>query len=514
MPAVFVLDEEMAINAFAAGHSTNDFAVAVSRGCLEQLSRDELQGVVAHEFSHILNGDMLRNIRLTGWLYGIMGLALLGRVLFEVAGRSGRSRNKDGNQITAAIFVFGLGLLLIGWIGQFFARAIQAAISRQREHLADSSAVQFTRNPNGISGALKKIAGYPTGSAIAHPRASAISHMFFASALNSLFATHPPLEERIRLLDPQFNPEVALLTIGASSRTAAAAPTAAAAFSDAAPPIIARAKEITRRAGSLAPEQIQHAENLLRTLPPLLAEAAQDPFSAMALIYALLLDANPAIATAQLSSLQQAEPPAVLRELHRLLPHLRGLPVRVRLPLTTLATAALRRLSPAQYTHFRASVDLLIEADLSIDLFEYALKKMLCGHLDPCFHPKPHRRAAHPPNITELLPDCAILLSCLAHLGHESAQEQAVAFQAGAGVLSIPETTSFTLLPLDQCNLAQVDLSLNRLAPAAASVRKTVLEACAMTIASDGIIQEGEAELIRAIGATLGCPIPPFVNLD
>lgn len=509
MPAVFVLEEEEGINAFAAGHNTNDYAVAVSRGCLNQLSRDELQGVVAHEFSHILNGDMSRNIQLTGWLYGIMGLALLGRVLFEIAGRSGRSRNKEGNQVAAAFFAFGLGLLLIGWIGQFFARAIQAAISRQREHLADASAVQFTRNPSGIANALKKIAGYPTGSAVAHPRASAFSHMFFASALNSLFATHPPLEERIRLLDPQFNPEIAELAAGGAPASGTAS---AAAFAGATRPVVIQPKEITRRSHSSKSAQLKHAAHLLAALPTPLSVAVQEPLGATAVMYTLLLGTNGTVREAQIIRLKQMTTPFVLLEMNRLQSHIIALPTRTKLPLATLATAALRRLSHAQYVDFRRCVDALIEADSAIDLFEYALKKSLCRHLAPQFEPQPPRLETQN-RLAPLLPDCAVLLSLLAHLGHNDLQAQVAAFQTGGGILG-PEFDSFALLPLTECNLAQVDAALDHLAAASDPLKHTILEACATAVASDDVLHEDEIELLRAIGDTLDYPIPPFVQMD
>ena len=510
LPAVFVLDEEMGINAFAAGHSTDDYAVAVSRGCLEQLSRDELQGVVAHEFSHILNGDMVRNIRLTGWLYGIMGLALLGRVLFEIAARSERSRSKDSNQITAAIFIFGLGLVIIGSIGQFFARAIQAAISRQREFLADASAVQFTRNPDGIGGALKKIAGYTVGSAIAHPRTSAVSHMFFASALNSFFATHPPLEERIRLLDPQFNPEITEFTSGSTPSSGSAA---AAAFVGEVQPILVQPKKIIPRSRSLKPAQLEHAGRLLAALPSPLSVAVQEPVGASAAVYAMLLAADSSVRERQLAALRQTSTPVVLREMSRLQPHIAVLPPRTKLPLVTLATAALRRLSPAQYTEFRCCVDALIEADSAMDLFEYALKKNLCRHLAPHFEPLPPPRFQVQKRIAPLLPDCALLLSCLAHLGHDHRHAQVEAFQAGIRIFGA-EDDAFGLLPLAKCNLAQVDAALDRLATASDSIKHIILEACATTVAADDLLHEREIELLRAIGYTLDCPIPPFVQLD
>jgi len=508
MPALFVLEDELGINAFAAGHNTGDFAVAVSRGCLDQLDRDELQGVVAHEFSHILNNDMRRNLNLTGWLYGIMGLALIGRILFEIAGRSGRSRSKDSGQITAALFLFGLGLLLIGWVGQFFARAIQAAISRQREHLADASAVQFTRNPEGIANALKKIAGYPTGSNIANPRASAMAHMFFASALNSLFATHPPLEERIKLLDPHFNPELAQLLADEPSRSRV--PAAASGFTGGGPPPLPRAAKVTRQVGSLAPAQINHAAGLLAALPAPLVAATHEPLGASALVYGLLLDAEPAIRAAQLARLQQTGQPACLRELNRLGPKIAALPTGSRLPLASLATAALRRLSPAQYTQFRRDVDALIEADNSVDLFEFALQKNLRRHLDPQFLPAPARATQHYP-AAALLQDGAVLLSCLAHLGAKDRTAQAAAFQAGAMQLGTA-AAGLRLLPLSECNLAQVDAALDRLAAAAPRVKKVVIEACAHAVAHDGFIHDREAELLRAIGDSLDCPLPPLLQ--
>jgi Zn-dependent protease with chaperone function len=215
MPGVFILDDEPAINAFAAGLTTSDAVVAVTRGTLEKLTRDELQGVVAHEFSHILNGDMRLNLRLTSLIFGILVLGLIGRGIISSLGRTrvASSRNsKNSGGLIAAIGAAGLGLLVIGYVGYFFGRLIQAAVSRQREFLADAAAVQFTRNPAGIGGALKKIAGYAMGSSLAHAKSAAIGHFFFAQGFRSTFgglwATHPPLEVRIRAIEPAFDGKV------------------------------------------------------------------------------------------------------------------------------------------------------------------------------------------------------------------------------------------------------------------------------------------------------------------
>ena len=205
VPEIYVLDEEEAINAFAAGHSTSDAAVTVTRGAMELLNRDELQGVIGHEFSHILNGDMRLNLRLIGLINGILCLAIIGRILVQSgSSRSSRS-DKKGNPLP----LLGIALLIIGGIGVFFGKLIKSAVSRQREFLADASAVQFTRNPLGLAGALKKIGGLSGGSKLDAPAAEEASHLFFANGLReswfNIFATHPPLEERIRLLDPTFD---------------------------------------------------------------------------------------------------------------------------------------------------------------------------------------------------------------------------------------------------------------------------------------------------------------------
>ena len=197
VPQVYVMDNEAGINAFSAGFSTSDAAIGVTRGGMKKLSRDELQGVIGHEFSHILNGDMRLNLRLMGLIFGILCLTVVGRVLLRTRGRKN------------PLPLLGLALVIIGWVGVFFGRLIQAAVSRQREFLADASAVQFTRNPGGLAGALKKIGGLASGSQLTSAHALEASHLFFANGMrNSLFgimATHPPLPERIRALDPSFD---------------------------------------------------------------------------------------------------------------------------------------------------------------------------------------------------------------------------------------------------------------------------------------------------------------------
>jgi len=208
VPEVYVMEHEAGINAFAAGYAQSDAAIAVTRGTLELLNRAELQGVVAHEFSHILNGDMRINIRIMGLMFGIMILSIIGRRMLT-SGHHNRISSRDGKGASLIVMI-GLGVTIIGYLGLFFARWMKAAISRQREYLADASAVQFTREPDGIGNALKKIAVHHQGSFLSKD-SEEVSHMLFGQGEkpmffgNSMFATHPPILDRIQRIQPGFD---------------------------------------------------------------------------------------------------------------------------------------------------------------------------------------------------------------------------------------------------------------------------------------------------------------------
>ncbi len=219
VPPVYLLDED-GINAFAAGYSPADAVIGVTRGSIELLSRDELQGVIAHEFSHIFNGDMKLNIRLMGLVFGLLVLSFLGQILVRIilesrsSGSSRSSNSNSGKDNTGAIIMvallIGAALWILGLVGEGIARLIQAAISRQREYLADASAVQFTRNPDGIAGALKKIGGFANHGKLKAVGVSEVNHMLFACGLSAAASalsldSHPPLDDRIRQIDPQWD---------------------------------------------------------------------------------------------------------------------------------------------------------------------------------------------------------------------------------------------------------------------------------------------------------------------
>ncbi len=520
VPQVYVMDEESGINAFAAGHSPSDAAVCVTRGCMKLLKRDELQGVIAHEFSHILNGDMRLNLRLMGIIFGILCLAIVGRILLRTRGRKN------------PLPLLGLALIIIGWVGVFFGNLIQAAVSRQREFLADASAVQFTRNPAGLSGALQKIGGLPEGSRIEAEHAAEASHMFFGNAISgsffNLFATHPPLEERIRAIDPGWDGKLKPVAAAdgddvvrellqkpriSSKPPAARIPPIfpfpagqAAGFAPNAVPM----QSVLPNLGKPTPLHLRYAEDLRNSLPESVKATAREPFDAVALIYALLLSEDETIRATQLKELAQRANSTIYGKTAALFPEVAPIAARTRLPLVNLALPALRQLRSDEFQQFSETLQWLIESDQQIDLFEFVLQKIIRRHLEP------HFNKTRPPttqyySVKPLVPDCSVVLTALANVSSGDPAEVEKAFLAGAPYLRSPDG-DWQLLSREACGLTEIDAALNRLALAVPQIKKNLIDACIHVIGADGVIQEREAELLRAIADTLDCPIPPFVE--
>jgi Zn-dependent protease with chaperone function len=521
VPPVFLLPDEAGINAFAAGHAPGDAVVAVSQGCLDYLTRDELQGVVAHEFSHILNGDMRMSLRLAGLVYGILALSQIGWLLMRVTDNSSSSRDRDDNKNATGIFLLGLGLYLLGLGGAFFGWLIQAAISRQREFLADASAVQFTRNPEGIAGALKKIGGLDVGSRVDDPHAGEFSHLFLADAFcgrrwTDLLATHPPLEERIRRLDPQFDGRFApVLPLAeadverpAQNRPPLKVPGIGQAILASAASSLAVAQ-----VGRVEPQHLTYAADLSFDIPPLLREAAREPFNARALVYCLLLDSRPNYRNAQLDQIRQYADPRDVDTVLRLAKPVHELSDAARLPLIDLALPALRQMSPQQHQVFRDQVKALIEADQQTTLFEYALHCMLRRYLYA--DSKTKRSAARWTAPIQVAEPVVQLLSLLAWEGQpEGDQDVEPAFVAGLSAFLGHADGHYRLLARDQCSLRAFDTSLRTLADAAPDVKRQVVAACAACIVTDRQVTVREYELLRAISASLDCPMPPLTADD
>jgi Zn-dependent protease with chaperone function len=523
VPQVYVLDNEDYINAFAAGHTTGDAVVAVTRHCMTKLTRDELQGVLGHEFSHILNGDMRLNLRLIGILFGIFCIATIGRVLMYV-----RGRNSGG------VIMIGLLLMAIGSLGVLFGRLIQAAVSRQREFLADASSVQFTRNPLGLSGALQKIGGY--GSRMGSPHASDASHLFFGNALGDplfgLMSTHPPIDQRIRAIDPTWDgqykrlPEDKPEDLNLSRALPHARPTApmpnifgtvlgGAILSSGAmePPPVIRSHSVLPNLGNPTPLHLKYAEQLHDSLPDSVKAAAREPLDAVALIYAMLLSDDEPTRTTQLAGLAERVDPAVQQKSAALYPEVSRAAVHARLPMINLALGTLRQLNADQFMQFSKTLQWLVQSDGKVELFEYVLQKIVLHHLAPQFGQAP-RAVVQYYSMKPLAPDCAVLLSALANVGSSDDTEIQKAFATGMPYLRAPDETDLVLLPRVQCGVNQIDAALNRLAQAAPLIKKNLLEACIHAIGADGVMTESEAELLRAVADSLDCPMPPFVAME
>ncbi len=507
VPPVFLIDDK-AINAFAAGYSSDNAVIGVTRGCVELLSRDELQGVMAHEFSHILNGDMRMNIRLMGVIHGILVIGIIGYYLmrsgFYSTGYSSRRRGEGA----LGIALFGLALMAIGFVGTFFGNLIKAAVSRQREFLADASAVQFTRNPGGISGALQAIGGWKAGSQLEHPKAQEASHMMFGSTIASsfagLFATHPPLRDRIRRIDPRFDGEFAATH---AERGAHAAAAGFAGQETAPPPPAPPQTDAVSQIGQPSQAHMTYAAQLIADLPKQVKQTVHEAFGARAVIYALLIDTDAEPRRKQMQRLKQFADPPVYLETQTILPMVQQLSPAVRLPLIDMAIPALRSLSPGQYGAFCANLDELIKADQKLDLFEWTLQRILRQHLDP------HFKQVQPPGVRHgslkpLTAQCSALLSTLAYIGSRDLDDAAAAFAQAAKRLAVP---GIAMMPKDQAGLRSIADALDELESTSMLIKRHLLQACAVCIAADRKITVREAELFRAIGDSLGCPVPPLL---
>lgn len=523
VPQVYLLEEEPGINAFAAGHTPDDAAVIATRGCIELLGREELQGIMAHEFSHILNGDMRLKLRLMGIIFGILVISVIGRGMLRVTRFSaGSSRRGKGGGAVMVVVVAGLALMIIGYIGLFCGRLIKAAVSRQREFLADAAAVQFTRNPHGIGNALKKIGGYVHGSQVQASAAEETSHFFFSRAVDYpvfgfWFATHPPLGERIRRIDPSFDgtyPQIAVAAAAGAEHAAAIAPAAAGAApvrprDRAAEPRAMRLEPgaVLQQVGSPDAEHARQAAQLLRRLPGTVQQAVRDPFSAGALIYALLLAEDAPTQKRQSAEIERGVGAALVRETWRVSAALVGLDPRWRLSLLKLALPALRQMTGDQSRAFAATVDALIAADDKVTVFEYALSRTLLRSLAASRgHREGGRRVR---SLAAVRESCGVVLSVLARNGVTEESAARRAFAAGAGRLGEVGGRLALVAPAG-ASLEVLDHALSDLRRTVPRLREQILEACVYCALADRRVSVTEAELLRVMADALECPLPPF----
>jgi Zn-dependent protease with chaperone function len=497
VPQVFVLDEEPGINAFAAGFTPGSAVVAVTRGCAEKLTRDELQGVIAHEFSHIFNGDMRLNLRLMGVLHGILVIAMAGYWILRST--SGRYRSRNSKNNGAPIALLGLALMIIGYVGVFFGKLIKSAVSRQREFLADASAVQFTRNPHGIAGALRKIAGYSAGSRMGSPNAEQASHLFFSNGLKQSFlglmATHPPIEERIRRIDSSFPAEPVRTGSSTGGETAGA-------MGFAADP-----DEIVGRVGAPSPEHLTYARARITGIPEILAAAVRSPAGARGVVYCLLFSEDGNVRDRQMRILSDIEGGGATGDAARLREAVSALSAEYPLVLLDAAAPALRTMSAQEYGRFSRAVDAMINADQQVDLFEYTLRRILKRTLDPVFtRTKPGGVRFR--DINALTGPLTGLLTSLAYWGADNESQARISFDKGAARLGV--RNPLVMAGMKDAGLDAVDRAIETLGEASPTIKRQVVAACTACVAADGRVTVEEGELLRAVADSLDCPIPPF----
>ncbi len=494
VPQIYILEDEQ-INAFAAGWSTDDVAIGVTRGCIEKLNRDELQGVIAHEFSHISHGDMRINIRLIGIIFGIMALGITGWVLARYVGplvlrSSARSRSKEGAGgagVGLGIIVIGLFLVVCGAVGTFFGRMIQAAVSRQREFLADASAVQFTRSSTGIGGALRKIGGVTE---LSHKTAETgqCNHMFFSQAMRAVFASHPPVTERIARvegIDAQSLEASPVQPGGAETQQVSG-------FSS------TRVSKVVKDGSGAAELPVASARSLIESIDLEIIAAISDPWSARLVIYALVAKGNSSSHTYLAKHLSLAE----FTEYRALQTLLENSQTKLRLPIIDLAAPVLRQLSKEQKAEFDRTLVAITKSDGVVDFAEWVTVVVLRKHL---FGGKKEVIRKRVP-IAAIQKEVSLVLGFITRCGGLQGVQNMDVYTNGMRFLSMSRGVPNE----DSCTAKIITQALRQIQCMSYRDRQRFMEACQICVTHDGVITESEGEAIRAIGDSIHCPIPLF----
>jgi Zn-dependent protease with chaperone function len=509
VPPVYLLEDD-AINAFAAGHTPQDAIIGITRGCISLLTREQLQGVIAHEFSHIFHGDMRLNMRLVALLNGILLLGLIGHFLVRSTNHRFAIRSSK-DKFPGGILAVGVGLMVIGYTGTFFGNLIKSAVSRQREFLADASAVKFTRNPEGIAGALKKIGGNITGSQLSNEHAAEFSHMYFGQGIRAgfsqLMATHPPLEERIKRIEPRWDGNFLYGTQSTSPNTPSNlnAETGKA-FAQHNNPlhIVAGIDQVLETIGQPTSAHIAYAENILHSIEQDMHDAAHNPWDAQALMLGLLLDKNPTQQKQQWSLIQNLFDVQQINALQTIAHKSAALTTALRLPLIELSLPALKQLSASQYQTFKQALSQFINADRQVNMTEWCYYRIVTGNLEP----KKSRAASM--NLNQLLEEANTLLSTLAYTGASTTEQAEDAYNRSKTILELHDAK---ILDKNLCTMKSLELAINRLKSLKPLQKPLLLKALSACASHDNTVTIGEAELFRAIADTLDCPVPPLIGI-
>ena len=512
VPRLFVLEREEGINAFAAGYTPADAAVTVTAGALHQLNRDELQGVIGHEFSHVLNGDMKLNLRLIGLLNGLLLLGLVGLRVLAFGG--GRSRDKNASPI----LIFAIAALILGFIGQFFAGLIKAAVSRQREWLADASSVQFTRQTSGLTGALKKIAGVPSGSALEDKHSEQqINHMLFGEgkrSVSQLWATHPPLLDRIKALEPGFDPAVVAALqqqyhdnppngMAEDAQLGLVGPQAPAP----APHVQVTPAQISARVGTFTPDDLARGAALSAQLGGDVRALATQVTTALPLVLAMLLDSSAQVRDRQLGLIASRLAPDAATAAGAEYERVAAVPPLLRIPLVAIAMPNVVARPTQRLDALVGVLDELALADGTFTVHEYCLTRLVRAYVQDSLDPV-HRSRPGRATVQQQQQAAVTLLAVVAAAGNDSAEAAQRAFAAGVTALGLPPQPLQP--PRDFVSaLDGVWSPLDSLDP---RHKKPLIEALATAIADDGKLAVAEAELLRTACALVHCPVPALLS--
>jgi Zn-dependent protease with chaperone function len=520
VPKVYVLSEEDGINAFAAGFTPGDAAIAVTKGALRSFDRDELQAVVAHEFAHILNGDMRINVRLISVIAGIRvlgetGEAIVARVLRSSGRRGYLHSNRDGAG-AFVVLIPAFALWGLGYLGVFFARLIQLAASRQREYLADAAAVQFTRNGSAMASALKKIGGFQHRSTINSPGAQQMSHLFFSpiESFSALFATHPPLEERIRRIEPDFNGQISEFVpsdTGVDGASFASMHSGDFGRPQSGSPGFKSSSESDSSGSLMQPEALRIAAHLIGQIPQSLLDARNEPVDAIAVVYCLFLDRRPEIRTRQANELAKVAHRAIRQSMQRHFDVVQSLAPPLRLPLAELLFSSLRILSPAQMEQFSREIGLLQAADSHIEVFDYALQRCIRVWMMEASGIT-RSRSVQFAAFNAVANDFIVVLGAVAWAGTDDELAAGEAFARGRIAFRSDDVSRFKLPAKGAGSFAQLDVAIDRLAASSPFLRRSLIEGVAAVVMADKQLTHAEADLVRVVSLALASPIPDSLH--
>ena len=511
VPPVYLI-EENGINAFAAGFSPEDAVIGVTAGCLEKLNRQQLQGVMAHEFSHILNGDMRINIRLSGIIFGIVCIARIGQSIMDSC-RESRYRDEEDND--SRWYILGLGLFFIGIVGGYLGAMVRSAVSRQREYLADASAIQFTRNSDGIIGALECIGGFSKGSKIWNPRAREFCHMFFGPCMKNLLATHPPLVKRIKRINPNWNRTFPNTNKRSEGKVFENQNFNFSQFKNdetnkVTQDIIktSRSTIVRLQNQNFKKATLAYSRKILNKIPDDLKKRTEDPFSSSCLLFAMLLDQDQLVRDKQIKKIISLANSNSSNYTQKIYPRLETISCEEKFALIEKAGSQLLQFSPRQLEIFGSVINMLIKEDNKLQLFEWSLFKVIENKIK---HQKKPGHSLHGRmKVLSRLSECSLILGALSHFG-QGHSDPKPSFTKGFEHLTLKRKPR--LPKKEDCTFSKLDLALNRLTALSPLAKRTLIEACEQTIQHDEETTDIEIQIIRGVASSLACPIGPLLKI-